>query len=193
MYKSGDVVVYRRDVCRIKDVKEHYFFDKTYYIMSPIDDDSLVTSIPVDTTSYLRDVITKEEAEELISKIPYIETVQVSDRDIEYEYKRLLGENTLESLIKIIKTTYMRNAKRLEQNKKVSEKDEQYFNQAERRLYNELSISLQLSFDDTKQYVLDSVEALLAQDLVDYSNLLFLWYNFYGKVVLWIKLMLCEF
>lgn len=75
MYKSGDVVVYRRDVCRIKDVKEHYFFDKTYYIMSPIDDDSLVTSIPVDTTSYLRDVITKEEAEELISKIPYIETV----------------------------------------------------------------------------------------------------------------------
>ena len=164
MYKSGDVVVYRRDVCRIKELKEHYFFDKTYYIMSPVDDASLVTSVPVDTTSYLRNVITKEEAEELISKIPYIETVQASDRGIEYEYKykRLLGENTLESLIKIIKTTYMRNVKRLEQNKKISEKDEQYFNQAERRLYNELSISLQLSFDDTKQYVIDSVEALLA-------------------------------
>ena len=52
----------------------------------------------------------------------------------------------------------MRNAKRLEQNKKVSEKDEQYFNQAERRLYNELSISLQLSFDDTKQYIFEKTE-----------------------------------
>ena len=136
--------------------------NKNYYIMNPIDDDSLVTSVPVDTTSYLRDVITKEEAEDLIAKIPFIETIQVNDRDIEYEYKRLLGENTLESLIKIIKTAYLRNMTRLDQNKKISEKDEQYFNQAERRLYNELSISLQLTFDETRQYVIDSVKALLA-------------------------------
>lgn len=162
MYNSGDVVVYGRDVYRIKDVKDNYLFDKTYYIMNPIDDDSLVTSVPVDTTSYLRDVITKEEAEELIAKIPSIEIVQASDRDIEYEYKQLLRENTLEALIKIIKTTYMRNMMRQNQNKRISEKDEQYFNQAERRLYNELSISLHLTFDDTKQYVIDSVEALLA-------------------------------
>ena len=162
MYNSGDVVVYGRDVYRIKDVKDNYLFDKTYYIMNPIDDDSLVTSVPVDTTSYLRDVITKEEAEELIAKIPSIEIVQASDRDIEYEYKQLLRENTLEALIKIIKTTYMRNMMRQNQNKRISEKDEQYFNQAERRLYNELSISLHLTFDDTKHYVIDSVEALLA-------------------------------
>ncbi len=162
MYNSGDVVVYGRDVYRIKDVKDNYLFDKTYYIMNPIDDDSLVTSVPVDTTSYLRDVITKEETEDLIAKIPSIEIVQASDRDIEYEYKQLLRENTLEALIKIIKTTYMRNMMRQNQNKRISEKDEQYFNQAERRLYNELSISLHLTFDDTKQYVIDSVEALLA-------------------------------
>ena len=162
MYKSGDVVVYGRDVYRIKDVKDNYLFDKTYYIMNPIDDDSLVTSVPVDTASYLRDVITKEEAEELIAKISFIEIVQASDREIEYEYKQLLRENTLEALIKIIKTTYMRNMMRQNQNKRISEKDEQYFNQAERRLYNELSISLHLTFDDTKQYVIDSVEALLA-------------------------------
>lgn len=162
MYKSGDVVVYGRDVYRIKDVKDNYLFDKTYYIMNPIDDDSLVTSVPVDTTSYLRDVITKEEAEDLIAKIPSIEIVQACDRDIEYEYKQLLKENTLESLIKIIKTTYMRNMKRQNQNKRISEKDEQYFNQAERRLYNELSISLHLNFDDTKRYVIESVKALLA-------------------------------
>ena len=162
MYKSGDVVVYGRDVYRIKDVKDNYLFNKTYYIMNPIDDDSLVTSVPVDTTSYLRDVITKEETEDLIAKIPSIEIVQASDRDIEYEYKQLLRENTLEALIKIIKTTYMRNMMRQNQNKRISEKDEQYFNQAERRLYNELSISLQLTFDETRQYVIDSVKALLA-------------------------------
>ena len=161
MYNSGDVVVYGRDVYRIKDVKDNYLFDKTYYIMNPIDDDSLVTSVSVDTTSYLRDVITKEETEDLIAKISFIEIVQASDRDIEYEYKQLLRENTLEALIKIIKTTYMRNMMRQNQNKRISEKDEQYFNQAERQLYNELSISLHLTVDDTKRYVIDSVKALL--------------------------------
>lgn len=161
MYNSGDVVVYGRDVYRIKDVKDNYLFDKTYYIMNPIDDDSLVTSVSVDTTSYLRDVITKEEAEELIAKIPSIEIVQASDRDIEYEYKQLLRENTLEALIKIIKTTYMRNMMRQNQNKRISEKGGQYFNRAERQLYNELSISLHLTVDDTKRYVIDSVKALL--------------------------------
>lgn len=161
MYKSGDVVVYGRDVYRIKDVKDNYLFNKNYYIMNPIDDDSLVTSVPVDTTSYLRDVITKEEAEELIAKIPSIEIVQASDRDIEYEYKQLLRENTLEALIKIIKTTYMRNMMRQNQNKRISEKGGQYFNRAERQLYNELSISLHLTVDDTKRYVIDSVKALL--------------------------------
>lgn len=161
MYKSGDVVVYGRDVYRIKDVKDNYLFNKTYYIMNPIDDDSLVTSVPVDTTSYLRDVITKEEAEELIAKIPSIEIIQASDRDIEYEYKQLLRENTLEALIKIIKTTYMRNMMRQNQNKRISEKGGQYFNRAERQLYNELSLSLHLTVDDTKRYVIDSVKALL--------------------------------
>ena len=161
MYNSGDVVVYGRDVYRIKDVKDNYLFDKTYYIMNPIDDDSLVTSVSVDTTSYLRDVITKEETEDLIAKIPFIEIVQASDRDIEYEYKQLLRENTLEALIKIIKTTYMRNMMRQNQNKRISEKGGQYFNRAERQLYNELSISLHLTVDDTKRYVIDSVKALL--------------------------------
>ena len=161
MYNSGDVVVYGRDVYRIKDVKDNYLFDKTYYIMNPIDDDSLVTSVSVDTASYLRDVITKEEAEELIAKIPSIEIVQASDRDIEYEYKQLLRENTLEALIKIIKTTYMRNMMRQNQNKRISEKGGQYFNRAERQLYNELSLSLHLTVDDTKRYVIDSVKALL--------------------------------
>ncbi len=161
MYKSGDVVIYRRDVCKIKEVKEKHFFNKDYYVMNPIDDDTLIIDVPVDT-SYLRDVITRSEAEDLIAKIPFIDIIEATDRDIEYEYKRLLAENTLENLVKIIKTTYIRNQERLNQKKRIGEKDEYYLQQAERRLYNELSVSLNLSFDKTKKYVIDSVEKILA-------------------------------
>lgn len=98
----------------------------------------------------------------MISKIPTIEIIQSEDREIEYVYKRLLEEGTLENLIKVIKTTYMRNQERLSQNKRIGERDEVYFERAEKRLYNELSVSLNLTFDQTKQYVINAVCTLVS-------------------------------
>lgn len=98
----------------------------------------------------------------MISKIPTIEIIQSEDREIEYVYKRLLEEGTLENLIKVIKTTYMRNQERLSQNKRIGERDEVYFERAEKRLYNELSVSLNLTFDHTKQYVINAVCTLVS-------------------------------
>ena len=157
MYNVGDVVVYKKDVCKIKEIKKNYFFDHDYYIMHPIDDDSLTINVPVECSSDMRYVISKEEGEKLIAVIPSIEVIETNENDIEYEYKKLLQEGSLENLVKVIKTTYLRNQERLSQNKKIGEKDDSYFQKAEKRLYQELSISFQMSFDDTKQYVIDSV------------------------------------
>ena len=137
-------------------------FNKDYYIISPIDDSSLIIQAPVDNFSFFCSVATKQEAEDLISKIPTIEIIQSEDREIEYVYKRLLEEGTLENLIKVIKTTYMRNQERLSQNKRIGERDEVYFERAEKRLYNELSVSLNLTFDQTKQYVINAVCTLVS-------------------------------
>lgn len=63
----------------------------------------------------------------------------------------------MEDLIKIIKTTYLRNDYRIKNGKRVSEKDSIYFNMAEKRLYNELSISLNLSFNETKEYIINKL------------------------------------
>lgn len=62
----------------------------------------------------------------------------------------------------MIKTTYMRNQERLSQNKRIGERDEVYFERAEKRLYNELSVSLNLTFDQTKQYVINAVCTLIS-------------------------------
>lgn len=75
MYKVGDVVIYKRDVCKIQNIKEDGSGTR-YYIMNPIDDLSLTIKIPVDGTFSLRYAITKEEAQDLISKIPSIETIE---------------------------------------------------------------------------------------------------------------------
>ena len=74
-------------------------------------------------------------------------------------------------LIKIIKTAYLRNKDRIDNNKKIGEKDNNYFNLAERYLYTEFSIVLNKNFEDTKDYVIEKVMEIEAQQLIYYSNM----------------------
>ena len=90
-------------------------------------------------------------------KIPSIKPIEANDKFIENEYKRLLSTPTHKNLIRIIKTTYLRNKERLENNKKVAEKDKNYFELAEEYLYNEFSIILGYTFEETKAYVINEV------------------------------------
>jgi CarD family transcriptional regulator len=79
---------------------------------------------------------------------------------IELEYKNLLSTGSKEDIIKVIKTAYLRNKERLQKKKKLSEKDTNYLEKAEKLLYNELSVVLNLSIDATREYIIDKVEAI---------------------------------
>ena len=158
MYKVDEIIVYKKEVCKIRKIKEKYLQNKDYYIMSPLEDPSLVINVTVDNTKDIRSVITKEEAESLIAKIPTIELLNSDSKNIETEYKQLLNEDNLENLVKIIKTTYLRNYERTKTKKRISEVDQTYFNKAETRLYNELSISLNLPLEEVKEYIITKLK-----------------------------------
>lgn len=158
MFKVDDYVVYKRDVCIVMEIKKNNFNNEDYYLLAPIDDKSLKIEIPTtNKAGFLRNLMTKKEVEELIEKIPNISAIESNDRLIENEYKKLKASNNHEDLIKIIKTTYLRNKERIDNNKKIGDRDEIYFNKAEKYLYNELRIVLDLSYEETKKYVLDKV------------------------------------
>lgn len=162
MFNVGDIVVYRKDVCKIKDIKKNHLSGKDYYILAPIDDDSLIIDVPVENRmGWLRNIISKDEADILINKIPNIEIIKTDEKNYENEYKRLLNENSLENLVKIIKTAYLRNDARIQNKKRISEKDDTYFKRAERQLYNELSVSLGMTYQETKEYIINYVQKLL--------------------------------
>lgn len=158
MFYDGDYVVYKRDVCKIKEIKKNFFAGKDYYIMHPITDESLIINVPTENKlGLLRSVISKKEAENLIDIIPNIEINYSNDRMIENEYRVLMNSNKLEDIIKVIKMTYLRNDERVKSGKKISEKDDIYFKKAEDVLYNELSISLGMTYDEVKKYIIDKV------------------------------------
>ena len=155
MYKTNDYIVYRHDVCKIKEIKK--INDNTYYVISPIDDNSLIINTPVDNKmGYIRDILSKEQAEKIIDSIKDIKTVEnINEKNVEATYKELLNSYSYENLIKIIKTTYERNNNRLLNNKKISEKDDIYFKLAEKYLYNELAISLNTTSEEIKNYIIN--------------------------------------
>lgn len=159
MYKKGQYVVYRHDVCLIKDIKENKVKKATYYVMSPLDDKSLTIDFPTeDKMNLLRNVISTNEAKELIKKIPEISPLEdINEKNIESKYKEMLKTGSYEDLIKIIKTTYLRNEDRINNKKKISEKDDNFFKLAEKYLYNELSVSLNMSVEEVKDYIFEVV------------------------------------
>ena len=162
MFKIGDYVVYKRDVCKITDYRKKHIKNTDYYTLVPILDDTLKIDVPVNST-FLRNIISKEEMEKIINNIPNIDVIDINDKLFENEYKKLLHDGGYEGLIKIIKTTFLRNRDRIDKRKKISEKDDNYFNLAEKYLYSEFSVVLGLSYDETKTYVIDRIKEMIKE------------------------------
>lgn len=154
--------MYRRSVCEVKDVLKKFRDNKDYYKLAPIYDDSLLINAPVEGFDELyRPILTKSEAEGLIDNIPEVDCAEIeNERVVEAAYKSLYDTQKHEDLVKIIKTTYLRAEEKLEKGLKRSEKDKVYFRKAEDSLYGELAISLGMSIDETRDYVVERVRAM---------------------------------
>ena len=99
MKKVGDYIIYRRDVCKITGIKN--INNKSSYALESFKDKSLSISIPVDS-KYIRELMTKEEIKDLISRMKDIELIDEKDRKLESKYKELLSSNSHDDLVRII-------------------------------------------------------------------------------------------
>ena len=144
-------IVYRKETCKIIEKEDGY------YRLVPVNDTSIKYKVPVDS-NFLKKVITKEEIDRLLLEIPEINTIDLGEKQIEQEYKELMKSGTHEDLVKIIKTSYLRNQIRILNNKRISEIDDEYFRRAEKYLYEEIGIVLNLSFENTKEYIINKLK-----------------------------------
>ena len=156
MYKIGDYVIYLKDVCKIFDIKEKYMNDTDYYILVPINDESLKLSVPV-TNETLKNLPSLNEVNAMLDNICNISVLTEENKQLEDEYKKLISSGSYEDLIKVMKTAYLRNKKRLDNKRSISSKDKNYMEMAEKHLIPELAIVLDMSIDETEQYVINKL------------------------------------
>ncbi len=163
MYKINDVVMYKRDVCRVVGKEKSGFTGEKCYILVPYysTDGSTRMQVPVSNKGgHLRDLLTKDEIIDLIHEAPSIELLENKSANMKSQYANLLKTDNISDLVCIIKTSYERNRIRMEQHKKAASVDDEYLQKAEKYLYDEIAVSLGMSYEDAKSYFLEEVNKL---------------------------------
>lgn len=155
MYSIGDYIVYKREVCEITDIKEKYIKGMDYYCMRSIRDKTLVLSVPTDS-NLIRTILTHEEALKIIDRIDDI-IVEVDENNFDNMCKELMKTDKIEDLIKIIKLNHKRCEERINQGKKISDRDSDYLKKCESMFYIEMSLALSMSYDEVVEFIKSKV------------------------------------
>lgn len=165
MFKIGDYVAhYKQGICEVTDIGRLDIScsdkKKEYYTLKPLYDQAGTVYTPVSNEkNQIREVVTYEEAKKLIEEMPSIDTIWVADeKRREAFYKEALMKNECREWIAIIKTSYLRKMKRLASGKKSINVDEKYLSIAERFLYGELAVALDMKKEDVRNYIVEHIQ-----------------------------------
>lgn len=149
MFAVNDYVFYGSGgICKVADVcmapLEGMPKDRQYYVLHSIHDQNSVMYVPVDNINvFLRALMTKEEAEELIERIPFVPTIMESNSKLLREkYSAAMNSHLPIEWVRVIKTVYLRMNEARSSNRRLSDTERNVYESAKRFLYTELSLAL---------------------------------------------------
>lgn len=163
MFNKGELVVYgQTGVCTVADICEKELIKKQkrlYYVLKPVNQENNTIYAPADSDKVaIRAVITREEAEELISKIPEIIEGSDSLDDSKEEYRSCLSSHRCADLVKLTAQIYQKKKTAQENRKKLGFMDEKYMHLAEALLFGELACALEIPVEDVKDYIANRLD-----------------------------------
>ena len=168
MYQPGDMIIYgSTGVCRVKEITKPDFQsgDQLYYALDPLYQDGVIYT-PVDTKVFMRPVITKEEAEALIDKIPTMQAAAYHNsvlRELEEHYAGYLKSHDCGDLIELAMSIYAKKQLLTAQRRKFGAVDERFLKRAEDLLDGELAVALGVPKDQVGAYISARVDAAKAE------------------------------
>jgi CarD family transcriptional regulator len=165
MYKVGDLIVYGNSgVCEVQDITEVDVQgqrpQRLYYILHPLYQ-SYTVSTPVDSDKvFMRPVITRDEAEQLIHNIPSLPTeIYYNDsiKQLAEHYEAIISTFDCQKLMRLARSIYVKNQMRVEHNRKPGAIDQRYMKRAEELLYGEFAVALAIPKAEVPRYIAENV------------------------------------
>lgn len=161
MFETGDMIIYGgTGVCKVTAVaplagSRGAERKRLYYTLKPCYGTETIYA-PVDTKVFMRKVITREEAEQLIDRIPELEPDICNERNMRLlseHYKANLDTHCCEDLLQTVKAVYLKGVRAAEQKRKPGQVDQHFGKRAEELLYGELAVALDIPFEQVKPYI----------------------------------------
>ena len=159
MFSVGELVVYGGEgVCRVEAVGASSIpgtdKEKLYYTLSPIYHTGHVLT-PVDTKVLMRPVMSRMEAEMLVSELPELEPEGPvgSPRATKEHYQEIVSSYNCREIARLILTTTVKRSRAIRRGKKPSQMDERFLKRAEEEFYGELAAALEVDRDAAESYV----------------------------------------
>ncbi len=169
MFQEGQLIVYSGEgVCRVDSVGAASFSgasqDRDYYTLSPLYRTGRIFT-PTDSRVFMRPVISREEAIDLVRQIPGVKAEAFDCRNLRFlteHYQETLRAHDCISLVKLIKDIYLKRQNATAKGKKLGQIDERFMKRAEDMLYGELAVALDIPRDNVRSYIADAIEKLEA-------------------------------
>lgn len=160
MFEIGDYVVNATNgICKINEIVELDMSGdkklKSYFLLRPIEEEHDRVYIPVDNAGKrIRKVITADEAQSVIDRIPQIEELVItSEKERETKYKEAVRSCEPDTVVSLLKCLHNRNEERKKAGKKSTAVDERYWKMAENNLHAELAFVLEKDKLEMKEII----------------------------------------
>ena len=171
MYQTGDLLIYgSTGVCRVLSIDRRQDYvdgikqDKLYYRLKPLHQGGVIYT-PVDNSKVvMRPVISREEAEALIDTIPTLQPMVCkapTTQALTQLYQANLRQHSCRSLLQLTMSIHAKQAQAEAQKRRLGMVDERFMKQAEQLLYGELSVALDIPYDEVQPYIASRMEALV--------------------------------
>lgn len=165
LLKINDIVLYGAEgVCKIKDITKENFGEgiMEYYVLQPIYKDSLMIFVHTGNDhliSKMRRVLSREEIEKIILTMPEEELLSIEDEsEREIKYQEIINSGDRRAVVKLIKTIYLRQKNRKEQKKNPYAIDERFLKEAEKLLYDEFALVLNVKPNQVLPLIIKQIE-----------------------------------
>lgn len=162
MYQIGDLIVYGGNgVCRVESIETEGKDRRQYYTLQPLYQTCQILT-PVDNPKvYIRPIITKDEAEDIIRQIPQVQPQPFytrTPRELTEHYETQLKSYDCRTLLTMIMSIYQKRQEAQNNKRRLGVVDENYYRRAQELLHCELAAALEISKEQVPEYIASRVE-----------------------------------
>ncbi len=164
-YQINDTILYgTQGVCKITGTVQKDFGGcvMDYYTLQPVYSDNSVIYVPMHNEALLRKmrrVLSPEEIYTLIQAMPRQEVSWIENENERKERCReILSRGDRLELIRAIKALYLHQQELQKTGKKLHVSDERFLKEAEKMLYDEFALVLNIKEDEVLPFIMKQIE-----------------------------------